>query len=130
MKKLDRQDYWNQRSETYLEEIEETFGEANHKIINQIKKYCNKNDIVLDIGCGPGVITKDIAGSVKKIKAIDISPEMINKARKNDLANVEWEVKDLTTRTIQLWNSRCYSQVTDLKLFTKRIYLSPPIIIW
>ena len=99
--KINREQYWNQRSKTYLEEIEETFGEANDKIIKQIKKYCNEKDIVLDIGCGPGVITKDIASSVKKIKAIDISPEMINKARKNNLANVDWEVNELLNLKIE-----------------------------
>jgi SAM-dependent methyltransferase len=40
------------------------------------------SDVVLDYACGTGIITNEIAGSVKAIYAVDISSKMIDVARR------------------------------------------------
>ena len=52
-------------------------------IIDRIKKYLKTSDTVLDLGCGPGLISNEIADFVKFIYAIDISSKMIEIAKIN-----------------------------------------------
>ncbi len=51
---------------------------------------------VLDLGCGPGIVTAAIAPDVKEIVAYDLTPEMLAKARKtcveSGLKNVRFEL--------------------------------------
>lgn len=51
---------------------------------------------VLDLGCGPGIVTAALAPDVKEIVAYDLTPEMIEKARKkcneSGLKNVRFEL--------------------------------------
>lgn len=49
-------------------------------------------DAVLDLGCGVGRITRVLAGRVGAVIALDVSPEMLARARLQnaDLDNAEW----------------------------------------
>ncbi len=49
------------------------------KIINSA--FLDKNDIVLEIGCGYGNLTYEIAKRVKKVYAIEIDSKLIEKAK-------------------------------------------------
>ena len=64
------------------------------KIIDRTKKYLKTSDAVLDFGCGTGLISNEIAGSVKLIHAIDISSKMIeiakNKADDRKIQNIDY----------------------------------------
>lgn len=56
------------------------------------------DDTVLDVACGPGLITCAVAGVARHVSGIDITPAMIDEARKRQqslgLANVAWTVGD------------------------------------
>ncbi len=51
---------------------------------------------LLDLGCGPGIVTAAIAPEVKEVVAYDLTPEMLDKARKRcqeaRLTNVRFEL--------------------------------------
>jgi SAM-dependent methyltransferase len=49
-------------------------------------------DVVVEIGCGVGRLTRVIAERARAVKAIDVSAEMLRRARRENeaLANVEW----------------------------------------
>lgn len=53
-------------------------------------------DTALDIGCGVGRITRVLAGTSKRVIALDVSPEMLGRARdlNPDAQNVEWLLGD------------------------------------
>lgn len=52
--------------------------------LNQINCFdTDKNDTVLDIGCGPGRITVPMAARAKSVTAVDASPKMLEHCRKN-----------------------------------------------
>lgn len=54
-----------------------------HRIMNYHKFFIeniNKNEVVLDVGCGNGSLTKDVAGKAKKVIGIDIEENNIKKA--------------------------------------------------
>jgi SAM-dependent methyltransferase len=48
--------------------------------------------VVLDIGCGLGRLTRPLAREAERVLALDISEEMLTRARElnSDLGNVEW----------------------------------------
>src|ERR1700734_226816 len=50
---------------------------------------------LLDVGCGPGTITADLAGRVRQVTAIDSAPEAIELARDNAPSNVTFQVADV-----------------------------------
>jgi ubiquinone/menaquinone biosynthesis C-methylase UbiE len=50
---------------------------------------------ILDVACGPGIVTAALAASVREVVALDLTPEMLEKARQRcgerGLANVAFE---------------------------------------
>lgn len=62
-------------------------------------EHLNPADILLDVGCGPGTITYQLAEKVAQVHAIDISPGMIDSARQRAAAkqidNIRFERSDL-----------------------------------
>lgn len=52
------------------------------KKISFILKYCKKNDLVLDVGCGLGTLSMELARSNINVTAIDISKKSIDYAKK------------------------------------------------
>lgn len=56
-------------------------------------------DEVVDIGCGVGRFTRALATRAKSVRALDVSPRMVELAREHNahLGNVEWIEGDGTT---------------------------------
>jgi SAM-dependent methyltransferase len=57
------------------------------------------DDVVLDIGCGVGRLTRVLAGRTAHVHAIDVSAQMLDQAREHNahLTNVTWHHGDGTT---------------------------------
>ncbi|MHA1757742.1 MAG: class I SAM-dependent methyltransferase [Promethearchaeota archaeon] len=56
-----------------------------------------ENSVVLDIGCGLGILTHEIAKKAKKVVGIDIKKRAINRAKlKFNRENIEYIVGDAT----------------------------------
>jgi len=72
--------FWDNQANEY-DKNEERFQQIYTKTVTKTQKYLQSGDIVLDFGCGTGLITNEIAGYVKEIQAIDISSKMIAVAR-------------------------------------------------
>ena len=53
-------------------------------------------DSVVDLGCGVGRLTRTLAARAAEVQAIDISPRMVELARRHnaELTNVSWTVGD------------------------------------
>ncbi|XP_055953180.1 juvenile hormone acid O-methyltransferase-like [Argiope bruennichi] len=72
----------------------------------------NGNDIIMDIGCGPGGTTRDIIlpffSEVQKIIALDVTPGMINIAKKkNAHPRIEYIVADISEwNTVECWEEK------------------------
>lgn len=58
----------------------------------------NESDNVLDVACGPGIVACEFAKYSEHVTGIDITPEMIKTARKNQegksLSNINWDIGD------------------------------------
>ena len=93
-----------ENSEKFWDLVSNLFGKSEKKIdaastsfktIEATKNLLDRNDVVLDYGCGPGTLTIEIAEGVKTIHAIDISSGMIEvakgKAANRNIENVDFE---------------------------------------
>ena len=89
----ENRNYWSKRAATYSFDIrEEELGGALHHIwfetIDTIigSHFCEKpreSISVLDIGTGPGFFSIILAEAGYKVTAIDLSPSMLDEAKKN-----------------------------------------------
>ena len=61
-------------------------------------KYLSRNDIVLDMGCGPGQHSINISSKVKKVIAFDISNQLLkiakDRVKESKLTNIEFNQVD------------------------------------
>ena len=69
------------------------------------KLILDKNDTVLDVGCGEGSITIPLAKKVKKVIGVDSSPKMLEylekRAIENDVENIETILKPIEEITYE-----------------------------
>jgi|GEM_PF-87724 len=66
---------------------DELYGEEQHSKWNNFRKLINinKDEYVLDVGCGTGIISEKISIMAKKVIAVDISPKMLKIAQSKRL---------------------------------------------
>jgi ubiquinone/menaquinone biosynthesis C-methylase UbiE len=57
-------------------------GENDKKIVERTAKYLNPGSVVLDYGCATGSIVFEIADKVKTAHGLDLSPKMIEIAKR------------------------------------------------
>ena len=74
-------DFWNMRSRNFDEQIGPIYQDAYAKTVSNTLKYLKAEDRVLDFACGTGTTTFEIAPHVAHVRAIDISDEMVEKAK-------------------------------------------------
>lgn len=62
----------------------------------------NKNDAVLDLACGPGIVSCALAKIANQVTGIDLTPAMIDQAKilqkEKGLTNIVWKIGDVTER--------------------------------
>jgi len=89
---------WDSRAEAYDDRVMQTFTEAYRLTSEAILEVVNPSSNVLEMGCGTGIVTVEIAPNVREMTGIDISPKMIaraqEKARRQNLKNVTFKVLD------------------------------------
>ena len=85
--------FWDRAAKNYdREEMDDE--PVTLKIIEMTNKYLHPSDMVMDFGCGTGLISNEISGNVKIIHAIDTSEKMIEmakqKASDRQIENIEY----------------------------------------
>ncbi len=69
--------------EEFIREKDIPMTKEEIRAISLYKLELNKNDIVVDVGCGTGAMSVDIAKRVKKVYAIDVNKKAIELTKKN-----------------------------------------------
>jgi 2-polyprenyl-3-methyl-5-hydroxy-6-metoxy-1,4-benzoquinol methylase len=115
------------KSEKFWDKIAKYYDQAELKdkqtystIIEKTNKYLNKSDIILDFGCGTGLVSNVIARNVKKIFAIDTSYRMIEIAQNK--ANT-LNVKNIDYRHSTLFDKRYINNSFDVILMNYVLHL-------
>ena len=93
--RLDNRSYYDEFADWYENERHDGY----HALIDElqldlIRDYVIDKD-VLEIGCGTGLLLKEVDGLAKSANGIDISPGMLEKARLRGLDVMEGDATDL-----------------------------------
>jgi SAM-dependent methyltransferase len=82
----------NLSDDTHIKAAFEATSESRKKIYEHLlKNHLNENEVVLDYGCGPGLLAKQVSANVRKIYACDISDGVLECARiLNSATNLEY----------------------------------------
>lgn len=81
-------DYRDSDPEAFWQGGEEELG----RILGRVELEIDADEVVLDIGCGVGRMTRALAARAARVLAIDVSGEMLARAREQNahLTCVEW----------------------------------------
>jgi len=115
-----------------------------HRIINYHKFFLdniNSEDVVLDIGCGNGFLTFDIAKKAKKVVALEKNSSYLKEAeKKNSSSNIRYFLCDATSyRSEERFSVLILSNVLEhienridflrnIKRFSEKILIRVPMI--
>lgn len=93
------QAFWDKNAPHYDRQSMKKYGKTYRDTIELSRRYLKPGFTVLDFGCGTGIVTVELAASVEKIVAVDVSPAMLDAARGKAAArgagNIEFIVTDI-----------------------------------
>lgn len=96
MKEKDNKGFWDRWARRYdraMSADKDTYA----RILNRMKRKLNRNMVVLELACGTGILSVQLAGNVKMLEATDFSEEMIKQARRKcHSARLHFSVQDAT----------------------------------
>jgi 2-polyprenyl-3-methyl-5-hydroxy-6-metoxy-1,4-benzoquinol methylase len=98
--------FWNKASKNFDAKVYKKYRKPFDELISLTNKYLRIDDNVLDYACGTGIITIELSGSVKRILAIDISDQMIEKAKgkaiERNIQNVDYQITNIFDSRLKL----------------------------
>ena len=74
--------YWDKLSPKYDRFIQKNWKVYETTLLDEISKDVDADGIVLEVACGTGLVSFEVAKKAKKIYGIDIAPSMIKEAKK------------------------------------------------
>ncbi|MCD4744098.1 MAG: methyltransferase domain-containing protein [Desulfobacteraceae bacterium] len=118
------QEYWDTASLSYNTKNEEISSRKVNKIIKLLKadKLIFDNCSVLEIGCGTGLLARELAKNKCRVTALDFSKGMLERCKKN-LAET---LKDKITFLLKDWNKIDLAQIKWINKFDLVVaFMSP-----
>lgn len=86
--------FWDNQAKNFATQEQKNIQLTENRDFITTLKYLNINDIVLDYGCGLGIVSNAISDKMKEIHAIDISSKMVEiaktKAGERSIKNVNY----------------------------------------
>lgn len=114
----DNKIFWNKWAKRYDRAMS---GDSKMyaQIVTRIKKKLNRNMTVLELACGTGLLSVQLAGSVKMMEATDFSNEMIRQAKeKSQSVRLHFSVQDAT-------NLPYASETFDTVIISNALHIMP-----
>ena len=78
---MDSAKFWDGVAQGYDKRALKKYAQAYADTVALTRKYLKETDHVLDFACGTGLTTVQLAGDVRSVHAVDISPGMLEVAR-------------------------------------------------
>jgi ubiquinone/menaquinone biosynthesis C-methylase UbiE len=88
-------------------------GDYTDFLLREVPENCGE---ALDIGCGTGSFTRLLAQRAERVRAIDLSPEMIRiaRARSEQIPNIDFQVADVMTLPLPARHFDCIVSIATL----------------
>ncbi|MBR7008523.1 MAG: class I SAM-dependent methyltransferase [Ruminococcus sp.] len=110
--------FWDNVSDVY-DVFEDVYnGEVNKKVSMNVASYLDENDIVLELACGTGMITRCAAPACKKLVATDLSVGMLKKTEDNCFG-----MRNVIFRKADIMNINCSDERFDKVIAGNVIHL-------
>lgn len=108
-------DRWAGRYDRLLSVDQKTYAQ----IVKRMKGQLDRNMVVLELACGTGILSIQLAGSVKLLEATDFSEQMIRQAKqKSTSTRLHFSVQDAT--------ALCYApQTFDAVIISNALHIMP-----
>ncbi len=129
------QDFWDRRADRYDSQVGSRYGRTYRETAAMTLRYLRPGDNVLEFACGTGLVTVQVAPHVARLRAIDVSGEMVRRARARTqgLSNVEASRMDLSDPSLAegsfdavlAFNVLCYLEDLPASLARIRALLKP-----
>jgi 2-polyprenyl-3-methyl-5-hydroxy-6-metoxy-1,4-benzoquinol methylase len=113
------EEFWD-KTAAYYDKAEKKDELTYSHFIEKARKYLKVDDIVLDFGCGTGLVCNEIAGNVKMVYAIDISSKMIEIARNKA---VGCKIQNIDYVCITIFDERFTSNSIDVIIVFNVLHL-------
>ncbi len=114
---MNQREFWNKLANNYDNSVQGKYSDAYRRTIDLAREYLKQEDVVLDFGCGTGIVTNEMARSVKQIVATDVSDQMIVQAKAKAVAtqtdNILYLVGDLNHEQVK---STQFSAITAINV--------------
>ena len=104
--------FWDKQAKDYSDDQQKIDLSKNKDFITTLK-YLNTDQIVLDYGCATGIVSNAIADKVKEIQGIDISPKMIEIAKRTAS---ERYIKNIKYAQATIYDERFQKESFDVVL--------------
>ena len=116
--------FWHQRA-THYDKLYWTKDKGYLNAVVKAAKF-TKNDLVLDVGTGTGIVAKKVKPHVKHVVGIDISDAMLGKNAWEGISAIKWDICDaLFTNSIfdKVVARMCFHHIlNNLDLAISRCY--------
>lgn len=90
--------FWNRLAARYDAQSARYMETAYPRTIEAARSAADRDALVLDIGCGTGIVTLGVATAAAQVLGIDVAPQMVEIARQKAAArrvdNVDFRVSD------------------------------------
>jgi 2-polyprenyl-3-methyl-5-hydroxy-6-metoxy-1,4-benzoquinol methylase len=91
--------FWNKMAGIYDKQVLKKFGKTYRDTIEISEMYLKPEHEALDVACGTGITTVELAKNVKSVFAVDVSYKMIEiakkKAEKKKISSINFKVADV-----------------------------------
>ena len=103
----DAVDFWNKRAPSFNKRIRRKSADEHRQRLMEhlaLKAGLNHTSAVLDIGCGPGAQSLEMAPLVGRVEGFDLAPNMIELAKSNAVEDncpnasfrvLDWQAADI-----------------------------------
>lgn len=120
MQKMSKSEkFWDKRAIEY-DRNEKKWEQTYNKALENTKRYLKNSDVVLDYGCGSGILTIQLANLVKEIHALDISSKNIEAAEQRTKGN---KVDNISYTQTTIFNDRYKKESFDVILAFNILHL-------
>lgn len=103
---------WDKLAKSF-DKVDQRFAKTHLMTVENTKKHLKISDIVLDYGCATGNVAMEIADKVKAVHGIDISPKMIEAARRKA---AECQIENIDFAQSIIFDERLQKESFDVLL--------------